>query len=47
MSEDEGATPEPSPEPAPASPNDSPFTMPQLEEIGKSFDPPGIERRDE
>jgi hypothetical protein len=37
--------PAPPPERPPA--EESPFTPPAIQEIGKSHDPPGVERRDD
>lgn len=34
------------PEPARPGPDESPFTAPPIQEIGKSADPPNVERRD-
>jgi hypothetical protein len=43
---DEETTPDPSPQFDKPSQEESPFTTPQLEEIGKSADEDGVERRD-
>lgn len=48
MSDDENVAPDPPTEQETPPPDESPFTTtPQLEEIGKNLDPPGVERRDD
>jgi hypothetical protein len=45
MAEDSDERPSPQEAPAGQGDDQSPFPPPQLEEIGKSLDPPGLERR--
>jgi hypothetical protein len=46
MSDDDELTPERPAEQAIPPSEESPFATPEVEEIGKSYDPSGIERRD-